>query len=178
MIKKVHIRNQTVDLKYCDTCRIYRPPRASHCRQCDNCVGKPCLTLHHYLFFQLSLMLMSLIENEDHHCVWLNNCIGRRNYRSFFIFINTASILCLYTLICSIVHVVSLYLVSSSELNFLNAIQQAPVSFALIILCFLLIWSVGGLTGYHCYLALNGVTTHEQVRLSYKRLPFVCYLLA
>jgi palmitoyltransferase ZDHHC9/14/18 len=102
-------------------------------------------------------------ENEDHHCVWLNNCIGRRNYRSFFIFINTASILCLYTLAFSIIHVISLYLDGSPEPSFLSAIQQAPVSFALVILCFVLLWSVGGLTGYHCYLALSGVTTHEQV---------------
>ncbi|KAG2189337.1 hypothetical protein INT44_004479 [Umbelopsis vinacea] len=144
--KKVVVKDHTVDLKYCDTCRIYRPPRSSHCRQCDNCV-----------------------ENEDHHCVWLNNCIGRRNYRPFFIFINTASVLCLYTLAFSIYHVITLYLQGVPERNFLSAVQQAPVSFALIILCFLLMWSVGGLTAYHLYLALSGVTTHEQLRANIMR---------
>ncbi|KAG1044651.1 hypothetical protein G6F43_011424 [Rhizopus delemar] len=38
--KDVIIKGMTVRLKYCETCCIYRPPRASHCKQCDNCVGR------------------------------------------------------------------------------------------------------------------------------------------
>lgn len=38
--KEIMIKNTSYSLRYCDTCKIYRPPRASHCRQCDNCVGR------------------------------------------------------------------------------------------------------------------------------------------
>lgn len=41
--REISVRNVNLTQVYCYTCRIYRPPRSSHCSICDNCIGK------HYL---------------------------------------------------------------------------------------------------------------------------------
>ena len=36
----VTVKGQQMKLKWCATCQIWRPPRASHCGLCNNCYGE------------------------------------------------------------------------------------------------------------------------------------------
>ena len=49
----------------CQKCHLRVPYRASHCSECRRCVLR-----------------------RDHHCPWLGNCVGQKNYLFFFLMLN------------------------------------------------------------------------------------------
>ncbi|KAK9326736.1 DHHC palmitoyltransferase-domain-containing protein [Lipomyces starkeyi] len=125
-------------INYCTVCRIWRPARAIHCRDCDSC-----------------------IDFMDHHCVWLNNCIGARNYRYFFCFILSLSLLAYFMATLCFLHVLTWRHRKLSTT--IAAVRFAPVSFALAIYGVLGSIYPTALALYHIFLMSRGENTREFV---------------
>ncbi|KAJ3178275.1 hypothetical protein HDU85_005272 [Gaertneriomyces sp. JEL0708] len=137
--RTIYVRNTPITLKFCITCQLWRTPRTSHCSTCDRCV-----------------------ENHDHHCPWIANCVGKRNYRYFYTFICACSILSIYIFAFSLIGL--LRISRATNRGFGHAITQRPVNFALMLYSVLIGWSVVGMSCYHCWITCEGITTHEQLK--------------
>ena len=148
-----------IQVKYCSTCHIWRPSRTSHCNTCQQC-----------------------ILNHDHHCIFLNNCIGQRNYKFFLWFLLYMVIACLYLLIISILQLCHYKFVSQQQqqqqqqqqtkiTNFHQSIKTHPVSLLLLIYSCLAIWYPSLLLAFHIFLTSQNITTREYLNFVYKKKP-------
>lgn len=133
--------------RWCHTCEIVRPPRASHCSDCDHCVLR-----------------------WDHHCPFVNNCVGQRNYRFFIGFISSALCLAIFVVPGLFWWAMAQPLPSSRRFfrgadsdedysrsaSFLVIVTAAVVGFISLLLL--------GFLGFHFFLIVTCQTTKEHVR--------------
>lgn len=113
---------------YCTLCGTYVLLASKHCGQCNRCV-------HEF----------------DHHCRWLNNCIGKANYTRFAVLISVLEVSEISTTAASIYVLTDL----------------PPISYEFFLVLFLLIFACvtscanGYLIVFHIWLRCNHLTTYE-----------------
>lgn len=111
--------------------------KTKHCGKCNRCT-----------------------HNFDHHCVWLNNCVGSKNYRFFFIFIFSFFLHLLLLLFLDVVLIIDLA-------NIENKSKWKSKSF-IYLGCFMVLTLpvflfLGQLMSYHIWLKIVNKSTYEHI---------------
>ncbi|XP_030761991.1 palmitoyltransferase ZDHHC6 isoform X2 [Sitophilus oryzae] len=126
-------------LQKCGVCQGYKAPRSHHCRKCGKCVLK-----------------------MDHHCPWINNCVGWGNHAHFTYFLLFATIGCAHA---SIVLGFSLYR-AINRLNYLyHKVNNVPLVHLGLTGMILTVLSLGFAIGVVCAV---GILFYFQLRSIYR----------
>eukprot|EP00928_Gymnodinium_smaydae_P070949 TRINITY_DN54673_c0_g1_i1.p1 TRINITY_DN54673_c0_g1~~TRINITY_DN54673_c0_g1_i1.p1 ORF type:complete len:404 (-),score=97.32 TRINITY_DN54673_c0_g1_i1:234-1445(-) len=131
------------EMLYCRHCASAVRLDSKHCWECRKCV-----------------------DVFDHHCPWLNTCIGARNYRYFFVAI--WSLLAMMAILCATtcwILVDVLYFSTDAPVDLpLQGLALVIVLIATLALNTPLWCLTGMLVAFHCYLCLLDITTYEYLR--------------
>ena len=133
--------NREIKWKICKYCKEVKPLRTHHCSLCGICVIK-----------------------MDHHCPWINNCIGQDNQRYFLLFLFHSFcytfIGTMFTLPILIFHKKFVQKLESDVVISKNNINMKEIRYmsilgisSLLVECFF--------SGWNWFLAINGNTTLE-----------------
>lgn len=156
----------------CHLCNIHTSSRKTkHCSICNKCV-----------------------DQFDHHCKWLNNCVGGRNYIAFIACVATALMISIFTSSLCIADLVIFFTnpmyLSIEAQNFINCTAlgsttqdfcRNSISFLILLIFLCVIAAAIGcallhLCCFHVYISMLGISTYEYVvRSSDTEAPFYKY---
>lgn len=119
----------------CNICQTYKPPRCHHCYRCNKCFLK-----------------------RDHHCVFLDVCIGFHNYKFFMQFlISNAIFIIFYITVLSVDNLFGEMRWQSETLaNFIVSISISTITLIIILILLL----------FHCKLISNNETAKEYIAIN------------
>ncbi|NXQ05375.1 ZDH15 Palmitoyltransferase, partial [Vidua macroura] len=142
----VYTRTGNGGIRFCDRCQLIKPDRCHHCSVCAMCVLK-----------------------MDHHCPWVNNCIGFSNYKFFLLFLAYSLLYCLYIAATVFKYFIKYWTVTRhspvpgrSPEPACGELTNARSKFHILFLLFVAIMffvSLMFLFGYHCWLVSRNRST-------------------
>nr|XP_021482851.1 palmitoyltransferase ZDHHC2 [Meriones unguiculatus] len=126
----IYTRTMSGAIRYCDRCQLIKPDRCHHCSVCDKCILK-----------------------MDHHCPWVNNCVGFSNYKFFLLFLAYSLLYCLFIAATDLQYFIRFWT---------NGLPDTQAKFHIMFLFFaaaMFSVSLSSLFGYHCWLVSKNKST-------------------
>ncbi|XP_048851832.1 palmitoyltransferase ZDHHC2-like isoform X2 [Brienomyrus brachyistius] len=131
----IYTRTPSGAIRYCDRCQLVKPDRCHHCSVCDKCILK-----------------------MDHHCPWVNNCVGFSNYKFFLLFLAYSLLYCVFITATDMQYFIKFWT---------NSLPESQAKFHIMFLFFtaaMFSISLSSLLGYHCWLVCRNRSTLEAFR--------------
>uniref|UniRef100_W5N982 Palmitoyltransferase n=1 Tax=Lepisosteus oculatus TaxID=7918 RepID=W5N982_LEPOC len=126
----IYTRTMSGAIRYCDRCQLVKPDRCHHCSVCDKCILK-----------------------MDHHCPWVNNCVGFSNYKFFMLFLAYSLLYCVFIAATDLQYFIKFWT---------NGLPDTQAKFHIMFLFFaatMFSVSLSSLFGYHCWLVSKNRST-------------------
>ena len=106
------------------------------------------------------------VQELDHHCPFVSNCIGKRNYGYFWGFI------CFLMLNCFFVNYVAIddtlkRINADKNKSVIQVLRRNPMSIVFVVISGFTFMLIVALIGYHCRLTLMNQTTNEAMKRTF-----------
>lgn len=131
----------THNLQFCTVCNGFKAPRSHHCRKCGYCVKK-----------------------MDHHCPWINCCVGHNNHGYFTLFLISAVLGCFHA---SVVLTICMYHAINRVWYMHNGTGREPMIYLTLTTLLLTLLAIGMAVGVVLavgvllYLQLRGIFRNQ-----------------